>query len=106
MPIRVVATGRVKEGPSRLDGDEAPTVVFVLDPFPGPGEVGLAHACEVVCRGHELAMWVTEGVQPGQPVTVNGELTMQPIQGPLEDDLSGVRTWIVAGAVRLGADSS
>jgi len=51
-------------------------------------------------------MWVTEGVQPGQPVTVNGELTMQPIQGPLEDDLSGVRTWIVAGAVRLGADSS
>ena len=82
MPIRVVATGRVKEGPSRLDGDEAPTVVFVLDPFPGPGEVGLAHACEVVCRGHELAMWVTEGVQPGQPVTVNGE-PMAGTSGPI-----------------------
>ena len=42
MPIRVIATGRVREGPSRLGGDEAPTVVFVLDPFPGPVEVSLA----------------------------------------------------------------
>ena len=64
----------------------------------------MPHACEVVCRGHGLAKWVTEGVRPGQPVTVDGELTMLPMQGPLEDDLSGVRTWSVAGAVRLAEE--
>jgi hypothetical protein len=31
---------------------------------------------------------------------------MLPMQGPLDDDLSGVTTWIVAGAVRLGAELS
>jgi hypothetical protein len=106
VPIRVFATGRVREGPSHLDAEDAATVVFVLDPFPGPDEAGLAHACEVVCRTHELAMRVMQGVQRGQSVAVTGELLMQPMQGPLEDDLSGMRTWIVASVVRLGADST
>lgn len=52
-PFRVVATGRVNEGPSQLLGEES-WVVFVLDPFPGLAGVRLAHACEVVCRSEEL----------------------------------------------------
>jgi len=40
MAIRVVATGRVKEGPSRLEGGDAPDMAFVLDPFPGAGMSG------------------------------------------------------------------
>jgi hypothetical protein len=104
MPIRVFATGHVAEGPSQLDSEDAAEAVFVLDPFPGPGEAGLAHACEVVCPSRELAMGVMQGIQRGQSVAVTGELKMRRIQGPLEDDLTGVRAWIVASAVRPGAD--
>ncbi len=58
MPIRVVAEGRVREGPTRLLGDE-PWVVFVLDPYPDPSGARLAHACEVVCRNRDLvsSLW-------------------------------------------------
>jgi hypothetical protein len=106
MPIRVIATGRVTEGPTCVDREDAETVVFVLDPFPRPVDAGVAHACEVVCRGHELATAVLKGVQRGEPVAVEGELLMQRIQAPLEDDLTGVRAWIVAKVVRPGVDST
>jgi hypothetical protein len=102
MPIRLVATGRVTEEPSPLEGEDERTVVFVLDPYPGPGEAGLAHACEVVCRTQELAKRVSERVQRGEPVTVSGTLMMMRMHGPLEDDLCGVRVKIVANTVRPG----
>jgi hypothetical protein len=54
MPIRVVATGRVREGPIRLLGEES-WVVFVLDPYPNSSGARLVHACEVVCGGQDLA---------------------------------------------------
>ena len=74
-------------------------MTFVLDPFPEPAGAGEAHACEVVCRGYELAMAVMEGVRRGDSVAVVGDLMMQRMQGPLEDDLTGVRAWIVAAVV-------
>jgi hypothetical protein len=100
MPVRVLATGRVTEGPSYVDREDAEMVVFVLDLFPEPVEAGVAHACEVVFHGHELATAVMKGVRRGEPVAVNGDLMMQRIHGPLEDDLTGVRAWIVATVVR------
>ena len=100
MAIEVIATGRVTEGPTCLDCGDADIVTFVLDPFPEPVGAGEAHACEVVCRGSELAKAVMEGVRPGDPVAVVGDLMMQRMQGPLEDDLTGVRAWIVATVVR------
>ena len=106
MPVRVFATGRVTEGPSYMDREDAEKAVFVLDPFPETGEAGVAHACEVVCPGHELAVGVMKGIQRGQPVAVSGELMMQRIQGPLEDDLTAVRARIVARVVRPGGDST
>ncbi len=64
LPIEVIATGRVTEGPTYVDREDAETAVFVLDPFPEPAGAGEAHACEVVCRGYELALAVMEGVRP------------------------------------------
>ena len=64
MPIRVVAKGRVTEGPSQLVGEES-SVVFVLDPFPDPSGACLAHASEVVCPSHDLASTALETVQCG-----------------------------------------
>jgi hypothetical protein len=65
MSISVVATGFVVEGPSNCSGTK-PRVVFVLDPFPGLPGSRVAHACEVVCHGQGLALWVPEQCQCGQ----------------------------------------
>lgn len=48
MPFKVVVTGRVIEGSSRLLGEHMGEV-FVLDPFPDSEGARLAHACEVIC---------------------------------------------------------
>jgi len=95
MSIRVVATGRVAEWPSRLLGADVQEV-FVLDPFPDSEGARTAHACEVVCRSQDLALSSLVSVRCGDQVEVTGELAMERIQGPLEDDLSGVRVWIKA----------
>ena len=86
MPIEVIAMGRVTEGPTCVDREDAGTAVFVLAPFPELAGAAEAHACEVVCRGYELAMPVMEGVRPGDRLAVVGDLMMQRMQGPLEDD--------------------
>ena len=101
MPIRVVATGRVTEAPSRLLGEDV-WEVFVLDPFPDiEGQLWSADACEVVCRGQHVAASALESVKRGDRVVVSGELVMERIDGPIEDDLSAVRMWIKAtGASR------
>jgi hypothetical protein len=93
MPFMVVARGRVTEEPSRLLGEDS-WVVLVLDPFPGSTGARLAHACEVVCRSQQLASSTLEGIQRGDRVVVTGELILESIQGPIEDDLSAVRAWI------------
>ncbi|HEY2880561.1 hypothetical protein [Nocardioides sp.] len=103
MPIRIVAKGRVTGGPSRLLGDES-CVVFVLDPFPDSLGARLAHACEVVCRSQDLASTALETVQWGDLVEVTGELVMETVMGPIEDDLSAVRAWIEATTVALTHD--
>ena len=95
MPIKVVATGRVIEGPSRLLGEDY-WEVFVLDPFPGSQGARLAHASEVVCRTQDSDPLDLMRVQLGDVVEVAGELVMERIQGPMEDDLSGARVWIKA----------
>jgi|tagenome__1003787_1003787.scaffolds.fasta_scaffold20303664_1 hypothetical protein len=98
MPIRVVATGRVVEGPSRLPGEDM-WEVFVLDPFPDSDGARLAHACEVVCRSREVVESPPETVCRGDRVVVSGELVIERVSGPIEDDLSAVRLWIEATSV-------
>jgi hypothetical protein len=98
MPIRVVATGRVVEGPSQLMGEDM-WEVFVLDPFPDTEGARLAHAFEVVCRSQEAARSPIEAVGRGDRVVVSGELVIERIDGPIEDDLSAVRIWIKASSV-------
>jgi hypothetical protein len=98
MPIRVVAKGRVREGPSELLGDES-WVVFVLDPYPDTEGARLAHACEVLCRGQVVASAAEGSVRWGDRVEVTGQLVLERVIGPLEDDLSAVRVWIKASDV-------
>ncbi len=95
MSIRVVAAGRVTAGPSRLLGEDS-WEVFVLDPFPGSAGARLVHACEVVCGSQDLASSALTRIRRGDLVEVTGELVMERIQGPMEDDLSGARVWIKA----------
>ena len=90
MSIRVVATGRVAEAPSRLLG--AGDWEVFLDPFPDSGVARIAQACEVVCRSQDLALSSLVSVRCGDQVEVTGELAMERFQGPMEDDLSGV--WV------------
>jgi hypothetical protein len=71
MPIRVVATERVAEGPSQLL-EEDPWTVFVLDPFPGSPGARLAHACEVACRSRGIATPGPGIVERGDRVEVAG----------------------------------
>ena len=98
MPIRVVATGRVAEGPSELLGEEM-SEVFVLDPFPDTEGARLAHACEVVCRSQDAATSPLKTVCRGDRVVVSGGLVIEGIDGPIEDDLTAVRIWIEALSV-------
>lgn len=100
MPISIVVTGRVAGEPIRLLGDD-PWVVFVIDPFPEPAAAWMAHACEVVANSQDLATWVLASLQTGDRVDVNGELVMERIDGPIEDDLSAVRVWIKATSVSV-----
>ena len=104
MLIRVVATGRVIEGPSQLLGEDT-WEVFVLDPFPDSEGARLAHACEVVCRSQHVASSLLEGVRRGDRVVVSGDLVMESVPGPIEDDLSAVRMWIKATSVASRDDS-
>jgi hypothetical protein len=103
MPIRVVAKGRITEGPSRLLGEE-PCVVFVLDPFPDSSARRIAHACEVACLSQDLASTALETVQCGDLVEVTGEMVMESVLGPIEDDLSAVRAWIKATTLTVTHD--
>jgi hypothetical protein len=100
MSISVVATGLVAEGPSQLRG-EAARVVFVLDPFPRSTGSRLAHACEVVCHRQDLAAWVLEPLHLDDRVEVTGQLVMERVDGPVEDDLSAVRVRIEASRVSV-----
>lgn len=100
MPIMVVATGRVAEEPRQLLGEGSGTV-FVLDPFPGSPGARLAHACEVVFRSQGFATPAPRTVEQGDRVEVTGELVMERIDGPIEDDLSAVRVWIKARGLYL-----
>jgi hypothetical protein len=97
VPIRVVARGRVRAGPARLLGDES-WVVFVLDPYPDSSGARLAHACEVVCGRRDVAVSVLQTVHWGE-VQVSGQLVLEEVTGPIEDDLSAVRVWIKASSV-------
>jgi hypothetical protein len=98
MPIRVVATGRVAEGPSHLLGEDM-WEVFALDPLPDTEEARLAHACEVVCRSQDALKSPLESVCRGDRVVVSGELVIERVDGPIEDDLSAVPMWIKALSV-------
>ena len=100
MPIRVIATGRVGEEPSLLSGEDS-WAVFVLDPFPDIPGVRLAHACEVLCRSQDLESSPITRVRRGDRVEVIGELVMERLSGPLEEDLSGVRVWVKATSVAV-----
>jgi hypothetical protein len=105
MPIRVVVAGRVAEGPSRLLGDDV-WEVFVLDPFPDSEGARIAHACEVLCRRKQAGTSALQSFQRGDRVVVSGELMMERLEGPFEDDLSAVRTWIKATSVARPNGSS
>jgi hypothetical protein len=100
MPIRVVAQGRVAEAPVQLEGEDV-WAVFVLDPFPGAIGARLAHSCEVVCRSRDLPSSALGAVECGDPVAVTGELVIETVVGPFEDDLSAVRVWIKASDVSI-----
>ena len=100
MSISVVATGLVVEGPAPLLGEDA-KAVFVLDPFSGLPDAGLAHACEVLCLAGEGGTSVIRTLQRGDRVEVTGQLVMERVDGPVEDDLSAVRVWIEATRVSV-----
>lgn len=100
MPIRVVATGRVAEAPIQLSGEDV-WAVFVLDPFHASAGARLAHSCEVVCHSQDLPSSNPRTVECGDGVEVTGELLMERVSGPIEDDLSAVRVWIKAASVSL-----
>jgi hypothetical protein len=100
MPISVVATGLAVEGPAPLLGEDA-RVVFVLDPFPGTHGSRVAHACEVVCHTQDLAICVLEALHGDVRVEVTGQLVMERVGGPVEDDLSAARVWIEATRVSV-----
>ena len=78
--------------------------MFVLDPFPDSWGARLAHACAVVCRSQDLASTALETLQWRDLVEVTGELVMETVMGPIEDDLSAVRAWIEATTVTLTHD--
>lgn len=61
----------------------------------------MAHAREVVANSQDLATWVLGSLQTGDPVDVSGELVMERVDGPIEDDLSAVRVWINAISVSV-----
>jgi hypothetical protein len=100
MPVSIVATGRVVEAPIQLLGEDVWSA-FVLDPFPGSPGARLAHSCEVVCRRQNLPSSNVRAVACGDAVEVTGELLMERVSGPIEDDLSAVRVWIRAATVSL-----
>jgi hypothetical protein len=100
MAIKVVATGSVAESPVQLLGEDV-WATFVLDPYPGSRGARLAHACEVVCRSQDLPSTPIRTVQSGDRVEVAGQLLMERVDGPLEDDLSAARVWIKAFRISL-----
>jgi hypothetical protein len=100
MAIRVVATGSVVESPAQLMGEDV-RVAFVLDPFPESRRARLARACEVLCRGQDLPSTAIRVVQRGDRVEVMGQLMMERVDGPLEDDLSAARVWIEASRISV-----
>ena len=97
MSISVVATGLVVEGPSPATGGGR---AGGLRPGPVPrvaGIAGLAHACEVgVSPEQHACVRDSETLQWGDRVEVTGQLVMERVDGPVEDDLSAVRVWIEA----------
>ena len=101
--IRVVATGRVAEGPSHLLGEDM-WEVFVLDPFPDTEVARLAHACEVVCRSQDVAKSPLETVCRGDRVVVSGDLLVERVDGPMRT-ISALRTTGRRAGVRLGASA-
>ena len=100
MAIRVVATGSVAESPVQLLGEDV-CAAFVLDPFPDSPGARLAHTCEVLCRGQDLPPTPIRSFQRGDRVEVIGQLMMERVDGPLEDDLSAARVWIEASRISL-----
>jgi hypothetical protein len=99
MPINAIATGQVVEVPSQ-PVVESWWLAFVLDPFPESAGAPPAHACEVVCKSPDLVS-VLGDIRACDVVTVTGEMVMETLAGPLEDDLSGVRVWIKASSVHV-----
>jgi hypothetical protein len=57
-----------------------------------------------VCLSQGLALTALETVQSGDVVEVTGELVMEAVIGPIEDDVSAVRAWIKATNVALTHD--
>jgi hypothetical protein len=102
MSIKVEATGQVTGAPSPVSTDDGMLAVFVFDPFPAPAPAGVAHACEVRRRDHQLIGELLRQGVDGASVAVSGELTMCLAMGPVEDELCAVRVSIEADEVRFG----
>ena len=99
--IKVMATGRMVAPPSLVSTENGEAVVFVIDPFPAPTPLGVAHQCEVLCHDGDLAQVVLEHGTIGALVTARGELTLWHPPAPVEDELSAVRVAIDADDIHL-----
>lgn len=79
--------------------------MFVPGPFPDSEGARLAHAWEGVRRSQRVASSLLASVRRGDRVVVSGDLVMERVDGPIEDDLSAVRMWIKATSVASCDDS-
>jgi hypothetical protein len=103
--IHTVARGTVIGEPVTLQTDQGTTTVFILAPhalsaLASPEAGPWPAACEVWCREARLAA-ASLYLHNRQLVVILGKLWLEPLTGPLEDDLSGVRVHIEATTVGL-----
>ena len=101
--IHTVARGTVVGEPVALQTDDGTATVFILEPnelpaLASPQAGPWPAACEVWCREARLAA-ATMALHTRQPVLILGQLWLEPLTGPLEDELSAVRVHIEAATI-------
>jgi hypothetical protein len=106
MSIQTVARGRVVGAPVEVQTDQGVAAVFILaprtSPFLGPELAGPWPAvCEVWCREGPLAAAVMKGLRGQDAVVLAGQLWMEPVTGPIEDELSATRVRIEADSIGI-----
>jgi hypothetical protein len=104
--IQTVARGTVVGAPVEVQTDDGVAAVFVLAPRRASSlarELGgpWPAVCEVWCRRRPMARAVMKGLRGRETVVLVGELWLEPVVGPLEDELSAARVRIEADSIGI-----